>query len=60
MDWQFLVALMVAVPVVLFPAALVWYVNGGDLYHSMKAKLARRIVTHRHGGADPARKDAPG
>ncbi len=32
MEWQVIVALIIAIPVVLFPVALVWYLNIGGIY----------------------------
>uniref|UniRef100_A0A6M3LA07 Uncharacterized protein n=1 Tax=viral metagenome TaxID=1070528 RepID=A0A6M3LA07_9ZZZZ len=31
MEWQILVALAVAIPVIMFPVAFVWYLNIGGL-----------------------------
>lgn len=42
MEWQFVVALAVMIPVLLFPAALVWYVNITGLFEVMRASLKRR------------------
>ncbi len=36
MDWKVTLALMVAIPVVLFPAALVWYMNASGLYRALR------------------------
>jgi len=42
MEWQFVVALAIAIPVILFPAAFVWYLNIGGLYTAAKeARQAR-------------------
>ncbi len=27
MEWEFVIALIIAIPVILFPAAFVWYLN---------------------------------
>lgn len=41
MEWQVIVALAVAVPLILFPAAYVWYMNlGGILAALRKARKA--------------------
>jgi hypothetical protein len=46
MQWQFIVALVVAIPVILFPVAFLWYLNVGGLYTAVqearKRKAARR------------------
>jgi hypothetical protein len=31
MEWQFIVALVIALPIILFPVALIWYLNVGGL-----------------------------
>ena len=36
MEWQIIVALVIAVPIILFPAAFVWYVNISGLYQVMR------------------------
>ncbi len=42
MNIELIVALVVAIPVVLFPVAFVWYVNIGGIVHAArKAKAAR-------------------
>jgi hypothetical protein len=42
MEWQVAVALVVAVPVVLLPVALVWYLNIGGIYAAVKEARAKR------------------
>lgn len=41
MEWQIIVALAVAIPVVLFPAAFIWYVNIGGMIQAAKEARAR-------------------
>lgn len=36
MEWYVLIALVVAIPVILFPAAFVWYLNVGGIYTAIK------------------------
>jgi hypothetical protein len=55
MKWQFVVALIVAIPLILFPAAFVWYLNLGGVYRAAREKLARRAARH-----DAKQKDAGG
>ncbi len=43
MEWQVVVALIIAVPVILFPAAFVWYLNVGGLVAATKKVLARKV-----------------
>ena len=42
MEWQFVVALVIAVPLILFPVVLVWYFNIGGIYAAIKEAWARR------------------
>ena len=44
MQWEFVVALLIAIPVVLFPAAFVWYVNTGGLYARIREARLRRAA----------------
>ena len=36
MHWEFIVALIIAVPVILFPAALIWHMNIRGLFDGLK------------------------
>jgi len=36
-----IVALVIAVPVILFPAAFIWYMNIGGIVHAVKEARAR-------------------
>ena len=44
MEWQIVVALVIAIPVILFPVAFVWFLNIGGLYASVKEARARRVA----------------
>ena len=43
MEWQTVVALIVAVPVILFPAAFVWYINIGGIVAAVREAKAARV-----------------
>ena len=45
MEWQILVALVIAIPIILIPVAFVWYLNIGGLYHAFQAARQRRKAT---------------
>ncbi len=51
MEWQIVVALIVAVPLILIPPVFVWYLNIGGIYAIIKEarekKMARAKKTHR-------------
>ena len=44
MEWQIIVALVIAIPVILFPVAFVWYINIGGILTAIKEARARRIA----------------
>lgn len=45
MQWEFIVALVIAIPIILFPAAFVWYLNVGGIYHAIQdARQKRRAA----------------
>ena len=44
MQWELLVALLVAIPVILFPAAFVWYLNLGGVLKAVKEARARKAL----------------
>lgn len=44
MEWQVIVALVIAIPVILFPVALIWYINFGGIYLAIKEARARRAA----------------
>ena len=53
-QWEFAVALVIAIPIILFPAAFVWYLNVGGIYAAIKEARARRVA--RQKGARAAAK----
>ena len=57
MQWEFVVALVIAIPIILFPAAFVWYLNVGGIYTAIKEARARR--TAREETTIPAKAEQP-
>lgn len=47
MQWEFVVALVIAIPIILFPAAFVWYLNVGGIYAALKQVWERRAVREK-------------
>jgi hypothetical protein len=43
MQWELIVALVIAIPVILFPAAYIWYVNMGGVFAAVKKAREKRI-----------------
>ena len=44
MQWELIVALVIAIPIILFPAAFVWYLNIGGIYAAVKDARERRAA----------------
>ncbi len=44
MQWEFIVALIVAIPIILFPAAFVWYLNLGGLTAALREARAKKAA----------------
>ena len=56
MEWQVIVALIVAIPVILFPAAYIWYLNIGGIYAAIKEARAKKVAKARERGVKVATK----
>jgi hypothetical protein len=50
MQWEFIVALVLGIPVILFPVVFVWYLNIGGIYTTIqeKRRVTRKAVTAGH------------
>jgi len=44
MEGQVIAAIAVAIPVILFPAAFVWYLNLGGLFGAVREARARKVA----------------
>jgi len=44
MTWELVVILVIAIPVILFPAAYVWYINIGGLALLFKEAREKRVI----------------
>lgn len=44
MHWEFIVALIIAIPIILFPAAFIWYLNVGGIYAAVREAQKRRAA----------------
>lgn len=47
MQWEFIVALVVGIPIILFPVAFVWYLNIGGIYAAIKEARAKRVAREK-------------
>jgi hypothetical protein len=44
MEWQFILALVLAIPIILFPAAYVWYLNIGGVRAAVREGRKKRAM----------------
>jgi hypothetical protein len=44
MQWELILALVLAIPVILFPAAYIWYLNIGGIYTAIREARERRAA----------------
>ena len=44
MEWELIVALVIAIPVILFPAAFVWYLNIGGIAQAVREARQKKSV----------------
>jgi hypothetical protein len=56
MEWQIIIALVIAIPVILFPAAFVWYLNIGGIVNAVKEARARKAAREKEARAKVAAK----
>lgn len=47
MEWQIIVAIALAIPIILIPVVFVWYLNLGGIYAAIKEARARRAVREK-------------
>ena len=47
MEWQFIVALVVMIPIILLPVAFVWYLNLGGIYAAAREARRKRAAEKR-------------
>jgi hypothetical protein len=52
MDWEFAVALILAIPIILLPVAFVWYLNLGGVISAIRAWWKKRAVRQKGSAAD--------
>lgn len=47
MQWEFIVALVIGIPIILFPAAFVWYLNIGGIFALIRERRAIRSAREK-------------
>ena len=58
MQWEFVVVLVIAIPIILFPAAFVWYLNVGGIYAAIKKARERRAARQARAGIVPGKEQS--
>jgi hypothetical protein len=48
MQWELIVALVVAIPVILFPVAYVWFINIGGLVAAIKHAREKQVIMEKN------------
>ena len=51
MQWELVVALVIAIPIILFPAAFIWYLNIGGIVAAIKDAREARVAHKKVGEA---------
>jgi hypothetical protein len=47
MEWQILAALVVAIPIILFPVAFVWFLNIGGIVAAVREAREKRLIREK-------------
>jgi len=47
MEWQVILVLMITIPIILIPAAFIWYMNVSGLYTVIRETQKRRVARKR-------------
>lgn len=50
MEWQVILVLVIAVPLILFPAAYLWYINVGGIYAAVQVARKRKAARGHEAG----------
>ena len=53
MEWQLILALVLAIPIILFPVAFVWYINIEGIAHAVR-EARRAKATQKTPTTEPA------
>lgn len=47
MEWQIIIAILIAIPIMLFPIALIWYLNLGRIVTAVKEAKSKRAFKEK-------------
>ncbi len=56
MDWQIIVALVIAIPVILFPVAFVWYLNFDTIASAVRQWRRSHFTRRTTAATEPTEK----
>jgi len=45
MEWQVIMAMVLAVPIILLPVAFIWYLNIGGVYAAVREARKRKAIS---------------
>jgi hypothetical protein len=51
MEWQIIIAIFITIPVMIFPATAVWYLNPGGIFTAFREAKVRRAGREKAGKA---------
>ncbi|MBN1161092.1 MAG: hypothetical protein JXA17_04000 [Dehalococcoidales bacterium] len=49
MEWQIIIAILIAIPIIIFPVALIWYLNLGGIVTAVKEARMKRTLREKEG-----------
>ncbi len=49
MEWQIIIAILIAIPIMLLPIALIWYLNLGGIMTAVKEARIKRVLKEKEG-----------
>ena len=47
MEWYQILALVLVIPIILFPVAFIWAINIGGIYKAIKEARAKRVAREK-------------
>jgi hypothetical protein len=50
MEWQIILALVIAIPVILFPVAFIWFINIGGIWAAIKQAREKNAARKKKSG----------
>lgn len=51
MEWYFILAIVLAVPIILIPVAFVWYLNASGIYTVIRETMKRQALRRQRAKA---------